>query len=612
MAYYTAFFPGKSGTDVTGVYTSLGIAYKEIFPDRPTLTHRSGDSVIMTAGSGTSTPVFFSDDRGWIVVSGVLFDVSTPNPLVTPEALLEQIIEHDGPIFERYEGNFTVACWDEHRQKGWAFNDQLAVMNLYCVEHHGGLFLTTAPVPLARALGLALDPLSVQDFLVRGDLLAPQSMFAGMRRLNIGEDITFDRQRGHRLGRHWVAYRDPIAYGNAEEAAVAFASVFLDRIRRFAAVQHPIVTDLTGGYDSRLIVLTELFAGLDVHATVNGPDDHPDVVRACDVARAVGIPLLRFRDNDFSEPVTPEMRRELTCRTHGELPFTGALIQRATRPVISQTFRAHFNGAGGGIARYYPWGQEFFGIGRRRRANIENLLKYRFLQAGPPPHRLMSRDMYTSYIDSLRRRITDVCEQGRNTLTTQQCDAVHTWKGTSHVSLYCSAHSDWLPALAPYMTAGVFDLCISLPWHLRLTSGLMRHVNQMFSPRGAAVLTNYGGPAAPLRASNVHRFAWQGINNTGHMLAKVTRVMCRKGHTQARVFHLPYMTEEFRAFLTPEKMLSRGLYSEEGLAAHLQGTEAQWYRKETYIVRIATLEQLCRETGFEPDRNFLSDSRGCA
>jgi len=71
----------------------------------------------------------------------------------------------------------------------------------------------------------------------------------------------------------------------------------------------------------------------------------------------------------------------------------------------------------------------------------------------------------------------------------------------------------------------------------------------------------------------------------------------------ARKDHL--LTPEFRDFLTPEKMRSRGLYAMPGLRRVLAGSDDEWAARGGLIQRIATVEQVCRELRFEPGPELL-------
>jgi len=66
------------------------------------------------------------------------------------------------------------------------------------------------------------------------------------------------------------------------------------------------------------------------------------------------------------------------------------------------------------------------------------------------------------------------------------------------------------------------------------------------------------------------------------------------------------VTREFRDFLTPEKMRSRALYAMPGLKRVLSGLDDAWAARSGLILRIATVEQLCRELRFEPGPDHLT------
>jgi len=120
------------------------------------------------------------------------------------------------------------------------------------------------------------------------------------------------------------------------------------------------------------------------------------------------------------------------------------------------------------------------------------------------------------------------------------------------------------------------------------------------------VVTYYGGTAGPVSPSNFHLHALQPIKRLGHMAQKLDRVLLRGALTGRKrppnaVVPKPWITDEVRSFLSPSTMQSRGLYAQNGLARLLSGGDDHWRKSEKLILRIATLEQLCRELDFTPD-----------
>ena len=103
------------------------------------------------------------------------------------------------------------------------------------------------------------------------------------------------------------------------------------------------------------------------------------------------------------------------------------------------------------------------------------------------------------------------------------------------------------------------------------------------------------------------------VRQGGHLAAKLDTVLGSgrlfgrwfvPSRAPARKSHV--LTREFRDFLTPEKMRSRGLYAMPGLRRVLSGLDDAWATRSGLILRIATVEQLCRELRFEPAPGHLT------
>jgi asparagine synthase len=459
-----------------------------------------------------------------------------------------------------------------------------------------------------------LNPHGVQELLARNALLAPTTMFAGLRRVDVGGHV---RYRGGTLdhGEHWNKYEQEADYRSVREAAEAAAAVVVDRVARYAAVAGgPVVCDLTGGLDSRLIASAADAAGSKPAVTVNGPPDREDVRIAHQVAGA-----MRWDMKYFNTPllwgaeITPDMRRELLYRTNGELPFTEAYHHLLSRPQLAQGFDLHMIGSGGELLRYKPWSQEFFGIGRRRLASVNRLLDYRFFDVAPPPS-LFSRNWLPALRSRLGARIEAICREQPGTRTTQQLDAVYVWKRTNHESLYISAVHDWLPSVAPLLSAGVVKAAVSMPWKMRLTSQLQRRMIHATSPRAAgAAATVYGATAEPTSFKNAHLEAWQSAKRAAHLFDKLDRTLfggrlAKRSPSRGAALeeHKLFLMHQAERLLAPESMLSRALYTTEGLRRTVGGSDEDRQARYSVIMRLATVEALCRELGFEPEEDFLT------
>jgi Asparagine synthase len=615
MSNFVAFFPSKDRAQFPASFSELERIFRgPLLADHVQTEVLNGAAILHTRSAGRA-PRFYAqeDGAGWIVIKGQIFDVRSETSAVDLRELLHHFLTEELSGLNDYEGTFALAAWDARRQQGWAVNDQTSMLNLYYGEYDAGLYVSTNAISLARALGLGLDPRGVQELLARnyaGDL-APTTMFAGLRRVDIGEHVRYRAETLSR-GKHWHWYEPEASYGSIREAANAAAAVVVDRVARYAASASPVLSDLTGGLDSRLVASAANAAGLEFAVTVNGPPDYQDVRIAHRVAETMQWDMRYFNTQLlWTAKITPDMRRELLYRTSGELPFTEVYHHLLTRPQLGQDFNLSMQGSGGPLFRYFPWSQEFFGIGRRRLANVDNVLKYRILPQPPPPS-LFSQDWLPALRSRLKSRLEGICREQPGTRTTQQLDAVHLWKETGHSSQYMSAIYDWLPSVSPLLSAGVVKAGIKMPWAMRLTSRLQRQMIYTLSPRAARVVTAYGGTAEPTSFSNVHLTALQAAKRGVHLSNKLYRVRSkgakkyRSSGTSVTKGQIIFLTDALQEFLAPNTMLSRALYDAESLHQVLGGSDEDRQAHSLLIQKLATVEGLCREVGFEPEADFLT------
>ncbi|MCE5267804.1 MAG: hypothetical protein LLG00_07950 [Planctomycetaceae bacterium] len=613
MSNFVAFLPAPASSPAPA--TELE-AIARIWQDvsqipQPRIEQRDGFGFVTgTWREADPIQTCFNED-GCVLVKGLIVDVRSDDPTVAPAQLLREFVETGRLNRDRYEGAFSAVLWDARRRRGLLVNDLAAMLNTFYGEFPQGLYVGTRALPIARALRLPLAPEAVCDFFARGQLMAPDTMFRGLKRLNVGEQLFYEDGRAV-VDQYWLPYSSA-KYTTVPQAAAAIGEVLVDRARRLTHGRQPVVCDLTSGFDSRLSVCCCDRAGADYAVTVNGDPDSVEVLISKLVAETNHRKWLGFFPRDmWTTPVDALMRRDLVYRTDAVLPFANVYHQAVTRPDMSHTYAMHLFGGYGDFIRYHPWSHEFWNIGKRRLADIPKLIRYRFVQGGLPPQSLFERQWLPSFLNRLRTRIEAVCRLGPDTFNTQQLDAVHAWKMTGHFSGYISAAWDWMPSTSPLGVAGLFNAAVATSWKAKSTTRLIRQVMYDLAPNIARIKTQYGGTAMPPTWKTLHREAFHCARQLTHLADKVDRMafhgvlgaMFRKKDVRAP-FRVPYLTPEFRAEMTFDNLRSRRLYQEDALKTLLKASDDQWYANDGLMLKIATLELICREIDFEPDRDFL-------
>jgi len=310
MSDFVAFFPASESSPFPEAeFKAIGKLAQDVFQIQDVQIRERQGFGFLASNFREADPirVCFNDD-GCALVRGIMFDVRSDDPTVDPAGLLQEFIGIGRLDRNRYEGAFAAVVWDARRRRGMVLNDHAATLNAYYGEFPQGLYVATRVLPLARVLHLPLAPESVCDFLARGQLLTPDAMFRGLKRLSFGEQLFYEKGKTA-VERYWLPYA-PTIYTTIPRAAEAVEEVLVDRVRRYARGRQPIVCDLTSGYDSRLMVCGCDRAGVDYAVTVNGDPDQEEVVISKMVAEKAGRSWIHFRPRDFwNTPVDERMRR---------------------------------------------------------------------------------------------------------------------------------------------------------------------------------------------------------------------------------------------------------------------------------------------------------------
>jgi asparagine synthase (glutamine-hydrolysing) len=170
------------------------------------------------------------------------------------EVILQAYRQWGMDCVERFRGMFAFALYDSVENSLWLVRDRLGIKPLYYSEHHGRLsFASEIKALLADPeQPRAMDPEAFHHFLSFLTTPAPQTLFAGIRKLSAGTwlRIAADGTRTER--KYWDPLDARVDLSGMSEADVA-ARVLqeLETAVRYRKVSDvPVGVFLSGGIDS--------------------------------------------------------------------------------------------------------------------------------------------------------------------------------------------------------------------------------------------------------------------------------------------------------------------------------------------------------------------------
>jgi asparagine synthase (glutamine-hydrolysing) len=172
------------------------------------------------------------------------------------EVLLSAYLEWGPSCVERLLGIYAFALWDDRRQRLMLARDHLGKKPLF-IHQQGGRLLFASEIKAMLAFGditPTLDRAALADFFISGDVAAPFTLFAGIRKLTPGSYAIW--QRGHFTETAFCRPPDSEATPLAPvtDPVAAFAAGLDEAVRIRMVADAPFGAFLSGGLDSSAIV----------------------------------------------------------------------------------------------------------------------------------------------------------------------------------------------------------------------------------------------------------------------------------------------------------------------------------------------------------------------
>ena len=241
------------------------------------------------------------------------------------ETLLAAHHERGDAAVDDLRGQFAYAVHDADRAELLLVRDRLGILPLYYRIDATMIAFASEVKALLPAMerGPEIDAASLDDYLALRSVPAPNTLFAGVRKLPAGHRLRVGAGGAAQLERYW-SIPDGTRAGIEPAAAVEEVATALDRAVEAAMVADvPLGAYLSGGVDSSLIVaIMKRFRGnapLETFAAGFGDPRFDELPHARRVSEAIGTqhhevvlsptdfvelwePLTWHRDAPISEP----------------------------------------------------------------------------------------------------------------------------------------------------------------------------------------------------------------------------------------------------------------------------------------------------------------------
>jgi hypothetical protein len=499
------------------------------------------------------------------------------------------------------EGQFALLAYDDSHSTLILASDPFGFQTLYVAERNGTTCISTSVLALARHVRARPSLLGVRSFLLAGYLFGRRTSWEGIERLDPATFMAFTPD-GVETQLYWSPEIDAsVARLPFDEVVEHCLEVAVGACRDLFAGFPPLWADLTGGYDTRLLILLIREAGVSFDTNTRGSPASPEHPVAREIARRAGWNWSLMTLPDEWESLFPPLLPVALAWGDGNLD---AVELARVLWAHKELGRVHYDlvtGGGGEHYRGHPWRQEFLQAGRSSRVNIDNWLDMRLLS--PLNTEIFASDPTPDVRDDFRERMVRRAEPYSGELNTTQLDVMFAYKHTGHLGMFNSADGAFLRSRLPFYFRPIFGAAFSANYRYRNNHRLQRHMINRLDPTVAAVRTVTGGPAQPWRLSNIHRFAPYYANVARRAVGKLSyratgrallypRKHPRPAAARARSTLVRKLRTE--GVLDPSHMRSAPLYSPGALEPWLDLAERPVFADEELLGRLVTVELALR------------------
>ncbi len=401
------------------------------------------------------------------------------------------------------DGFFSIASGDRVSGAVSVVTDPLGRSLVFARRFEGAMAVATSSLLLSALGPTSLDPVGAQEFLHTGILYEERTLHREVRKLPPASIVRISSS-GEMTSRRWWGLRDvSLDALDGKEAAEALSASLVRVLRKTHAKYPRLVSDLTGGYDSRAIACGLLEAGIPFETTVCGRPGEGDV----DTARALALEAgLRHRTIPPSPPRDAERLRRVVRLTDGEYDAVEYSTVAANHEHLAPGFDASLNGSAGEMARANWWETLTGRLGSRGPVDVRRIARALFAPRASPE--LFARE---TTID-MGSHLTGVIERtlaGLHDLpNTTQMDWIYLAVRMRNWQARIASSSDRIwPVFSPFVTRDLLSTMLSMTTRIRLRSLVVRRMIAEKQPTLARTPLRKGYPPVPFGPKTFHRFA---------------------------------------------------------------------------------------------------------
>ncbi len=439
----------------------------------------------------------------WLVAAGTVIDSEHASADGDLKRLLLDYIAKGSSLLKRLDGVFALAIYNGLSRTLAVVSDPLGFFSVFYGERGDCAFIGTSALAVAQQVHAKPSDLGIQSFLRTGRVMGDMTLWQEVKRLLPATVLELGTDGAH-TSTYWVPSVDTAIEKLSLPEAVDASAQFLPAVlKRNLGARGKVWSDLTGGFDTRFMVVLLERAGLPFKANFVGPDDHPDVQIAKQIIQRTGWEHQHYELPPSWAQDAPNYLEQALYLGDGHLNLLLMLRPLWVHQQERQQYSLLLSGLGGEMWRAINWWSERAAIGRSNTVHYERQL---WSMMHPIPKRSFVSSSRQRVHDELVRQFQAVGERCPDAPNTFKLDLVWTFRETGHAGAWTSCGASLLRIMPALFSKDIVNYVMSLDYRWRVNNSLLKHMLLKYRPELGELEVEGRGPAVPLRYDNWYRF----------------------------------------------------------------------------------------------------------
>lgn len=551
------------------------------------------------------------DERSgsWLMAAGTVVALegnNDPHELLVD--LLKGYIDCGIEALERYDGHFGLIIYNGRENSLSIISDPMGLFAIYYAHRGQQVFVSTSALAVACQVGSKADALTIECFLRTGRLYGEKTLWEDVRRVRPATALIITPHEVLEKEYWSLRFDEEISNLGMKDALELADKKISGIFEKFIGREGKVWADLTGGFDTRVTSMYLAKNGFPFTAYCVGPAGHPDVEISKLICQEMGWDYRHMPLPDHWLDEKYSWFDAALGKGDGSLSVFQLAETLQGQQERSNLYKVHVTGGGVDEWRYHNYSSNTILPSTSTIVNYSHILDTRIIYV--TPQRVMNSDRTAEVRSALTEYLSNLVSDFSNHSSIIQTDVIfRRYRHPIHIGAYLSAESGILRALTPFCSKDleVFGMSLNHYWRLKYHFGFVRNLIENNNIRLSHMKTAWGGPAMPIRFSNIFRFVdlWQHLID--HFAKKATRKLGRTKRiltaqdeltnslSAERIGWLNWVASE--KLFEPSQMRSGALYKMPELInlwSHF-ATESG-YTKE-FLDRVVTVEMAMRATG---------------